>query len=281
MNKTLVVFAVLFISLSSNATTWDEPWQQEIIEKSEYFILGSIKQVTDTTVTVQIEKSFASDLKGDLVIDGFFMLHLCSSSGGHGPEFYFAEGEEGYLFLKKGENGNYLIPTPTSGFDRIINGKVHATYRHTYHQAAVDPATYEMTYNEIWNKYHSQSIIDIEVKKYINDNLSKKPAGFDENEIDLFFNQHVALETAFLLELEVDFETLKKFAESDNYHSQISALRAMGISNNKETKEYLLAYIQNSEKDNFTKVVAIWSLWNLNDSAYNKKLSALKNTLSD
>lgn len=281
MNKTLLILITLLINLTSYATTWDEPWQKEIIEKSEYFILGKVVELTDTTVTVQIEKSFGSELNGKIIIDGFFMLQLCSMSGGRGPEFFFKKDYNGYFFLKKGKNGNFQIPTPSSGFDRIVKGKVHATYRHTYHQAAIDPEIYELTYNEIWNKFHKSEFDTTKILTFINTNLSKEPAGFEEDEIDLFFKQHSALETAYLCDIELKFETLYKFAESDNFHLQISALRAYSNLKTDEAKKYLLEYIKNSQKDNFTKVIAIWSLWSMGDKKINKQLSDLKKSLSD
>lgn len=155
MKKIAITLFLVIIGVSSYATTWDEPWQKEIIEKSEYFAYGTVLSASDSLVTVEIVKSFGNiKLPKIITIDNFFMLHLCSMSGGHGPEFNFDKGEKGYFFLKKGENGNFQIPTPTSGFDRIVDGKVHATYRHTYHQAAVSPEIYEFTYKEIWRKYY-------------------------------------------------------------------------------------------------------------------------------
>lgn len=281
MKKITIVLFVILTTISSYATTWDEPWQKEIIEQSEYFILGKVIKVSETKVTVQIEKAFGKQLEGKIVIDNFFMLHICSTSGGHGPEFNFEKNERGYFFLKKGDNGNFQIPTPSSGFDRIVERKVHATYRHTYHQASLDPEIYELTYNEIWNKYHNSEFDIAKIKTFINTNLSKEPAGFEEDEIDLFFKQHSALETAYLCGIELEFETLKKFVECDNFHSQVSALRAFGILKTDEAKKYLLEYIQNDEKDNFTIVIAIWSLWGMGDKDFNKQLSDLKESLSD
>lgn len=281
MKKITALLFIILISASSYATTWNEPWQKEIIEQSEYFIYGKVIKASKTKVTVQIKKVFGRHIEGKIIIDDFFMLNICSTSGGHGPEFNFEKNEKGYFFLKKGENGNFQIPTPSSGFDRIVDGKVHATYRHTYHQAAIDPEIYELTYNEIWNKFHNSEFDSTKIKKIISINLSKKPAGFEEDEIDLFFRQHASLETAYLCGITLEFETLKKFAESDNFHSQISALRALGVLKNDETKKYLLEYIKNNEKDNFTKVIAIWSLWGMGDKDINKQLSDLKETLSD
>ncbi|WP_417354866.1 hypothetical protein [Flavobacterium sp.] len=281
MKNHLTFLLVLFTSFIVNATTWDEPWQKEIIQKSDCFVYGSVIQVNDTVVTVNVVKSFGRVLTGQIKIDGFFMLELCSMSGGHGPELHFKEGDEGYFFLKKGDNGNYMIPTPSSGFDIIVDGSVHATYRHTYHQAAVDPKVYEMTYSQIWNYYHNKKVNDAEVKKFIEEYLSKPVAGFEEDELDLFFNQHVALETAYLLNIPVDFDMLKKFAESENYHSQISAMRCMGVQNTSETKKYIISYIQQEDKSSFSKVMGIEGLIASGDKKYIKQLINIKDKVSD
>jgi hypothetical protein len=281
MKKITTILFLILTSISSYATTWDEPWQKEIIEQSEYFVFGKVIRASETKVIVQIEKAFGKQLEGKIIIDDFFMLNICSSSGGHGPEFSFEKKEKGYFFLKKGENGNFQIPTPSSGFDRIVDGKVHATYRHTYHQAAIDPEIYELTYTEIWNKFHQSKFDITKIKSFINTNISKDPAGFEEDEIDLFFKQHSALETAYLCGIELEFETLKKFAEFDNFHSQVAALRALSILKTDQSKKYLLQYIQDKDKDNFTKVIAIWSLWSIGDEQINKTLSDLAETLSN
>ncbi len=263
------------------ATTWDEPWQKEIIEQSEYFVFGEIISVSDTLVQIDIRKSFGEKLNGKINIDGFFMLKICSTSGGHGPEFFFKKGEKGYFFLKKGQKGNYKTPTPTSGFDRISNGTVKATFRHTYHQAAIKKEIYETAYEVIWNKYHGYEYDSTKLNAFIDKYLSKTPAGFEENEIQIFFNQHLALESVYLLELEKDFEILKKFAEDENFHSRISAIRAMQYAKNKPVIEFLIEYIKNEERDNFTKVIAIWALKAKGKRKSIKKVIEIKDTLSD
>lgn len=282
MNKILLTLTSFILTISTYATTWDEPWQKEIIKESEHLVLARVISASDSLVQIEVIKSFDDNpLSGKITLDDFFLLDLCSMSGGHGPEFSFEQGEEGYFFIKKGKNGNYQIPTPSSGFDRIKDGKVYATYRHTYHQALVPIEDYELTYKEIWSKYHSDTFESAKVLEYIVENLSKVPAGFEEDEIDLFFKQHVSLETAYLLDIELDIETLKKFANSDNFHSQVSALRAFNLLESEAAKTYLLQYIQDEENDNFTKVIAIWSLWKIGNESIHDQLSEMKSKLSE
>ena len=281
MTKILLTALTLFIIFSSQATTWDEPWQKEIIQQSEYFVFGKVLTANDSVVTIEIENSVGESLSGTITLDGFFMLDICSWSSGHGPEFHFGEGDEGYFFLKKGENGNYQIPTPTSGFDRVVDDKIHATYRHTYHQAAIPLEAYELTYTEIWNKYHSNTFDKEKILEYINEQLSLDPAGFEEDEIDLFFKQHAALESVYLLDLEFDFETLEKFASCDNFHSRISAIRAMNGQDKEKVSSFLLDYLVDKKMDEFSKVIAIWTLWKIEDAKIQSKLWKLRKKLSD
>lgn len=281
MNKLFLIIGFVVLAISSLATTWDEPWQKEIIQKSEFFVFGKVLTTNDSLVTIDVNKSFGKNLSGIITLDNFFLLKLCSISEDHGAEFVFENGEEGYFFLKKGKNGNYQIPTPTSGFDRIVEGKVYATYRHTYHQALMPIEIYELTYKEIWSKYHSSTFESENVLKFINENLNKEPAGFEENEIELFFKQHAALETAYLMDIELDFDILKKFSECKNFHSRVSSMRAMFNLKNDQIKTYLVEYLTDKENDDFTKVIAIWTLWKMNDNDVNERLWKLRNELSD
>lgn len=281
MNRLLSTFLAIALCLSSSATTWDEPWQKEIIQKSEYFAFGKVVFASDSLIKVELSKSFGKSLTGTISIDGFFLLDLCSYSEGHGAEFRFAIGNEAYFFLKQGNNGNYKMPTPTSGFQPIVEGNVHATYRHSYHQAALSIEDFELTYTEIWNKYHGDSYDKAKIIAFINENLNKEPAGFEDDEIDLFFKQHAALESAYLLDISLDFEILERFASCDNFHANVSAIRAMSNLNNSVTKSFLISYLKNKDQDDFTKVIAIWSLWKMNDPEVNKQLWKLRKKLSN
>ncbi len=265
----------------SFATTWDEPWQEEIIKESEYLVLGKVVKTSGSKIEVEIEKSISKPLEGVITIDGFFMLTICSMSGDHGPELHFDRGDEGYFFLKKGEGESYQIPTPTSGCDAIVNGQVYATFRHTYHQASISPELYEMAYEVIWKKYHGLEYDQTQFHKFIHKTIAEAPAGFEDEEIDIFFSQHVALESIYLLGMDVDFQILKKFAESDNFHSRVSAFRAMQHCTDDGVSAFLLDYLKDEERDNFSKVIAIWCAISLGDEDTNKALLKLQDDMSD
>lgn len=91
----------------------------------------------------------------------------------------------------------------------------------------------------------------------------------------------MALETAYHLEITLDFELLKKFATDENFHSRVSALRAFCHLKTSEAKEFLMSYIQDEKNDTFTKVIAIWSLWRMDDKSIQTKLWNLREEISD
>jgi hypothetical protein len=277
------IFTLLaLISLSSHATTWDEPWQKEIIENAEFFVLAEILSCDkEKGLEIKLIKTFGASLEGSLIIDDFFMLDICSSTGGQKPEFHFLAGSQGYFFLKKSDHGSYAIPTPTAGFDRIYEGEVIATYRHTYHQASISPELYELTYSEIWNYYHKSAYSNDKIMTFVEEQIAIEPASLVETESVLFFKQHAALETIFLLDIEIDFLSLKPFAESEEFHASISGLRAMKNCDVKEAGIFLMNFVLDSKHDNFRKVIAIESLWEICTLKQKKKIWNNRTYLSE
>lgn len=116
----IAVFLALFIStIVVHAESWDEPWQKEILQKADYFILAEVIDDNEDWVKLKLIKSFGDKtLPDELLIDDFFMLNLTSSSA-HGVHFNFEKREKLYFFLKKNDEGNYSLPTPTSGFANL------------------------------------------------------------------------------------------------------------------------------------------------------------------
>src|SRR5690606_21441609 len=137
------------------------------------------------------------------------------------------------------------------------------------------------TYKNIWNYYKNKKFDKEEIMTFINKELSEKPATFDDKEIDTFFLQHSALETAYLLNLAPNLDEVLKFAKSDNFHSKVSAIQLLGNYKNEKAASFLFSIVQNDEFDNFQKVVAIWALKKSNNKKYIQKLKEVKNKLSD
>jgi hypothetical protein len=204
------------------------------------------------------------------------------SASGHGVHLDFEKDQIIYFLLTKRKDGNYAIPTPTSGFAVLDENKnVTATYRHSYHQALIPQDIYEKTYVEIWNYFKTSEFNKENILPFINEYIDKEPAGFEEKEISTFFLQHAALETAHLLGIPIALDRLKKFVESDNFHSRVSALQLLSNLNNEETKEYLLSFVKNEQNENFEKVIAIWTLNKIGGKEYEEKLLEIAENQSD
>lgn len=281
----IALFLILTFTIQTKvlAETWNEPWQKEIIKKADFFVLAKVLSNTDRIgAEIEIIKYFGNQkLTGKILINGFSLLQMTSSSG-HGVHLDFEKDQIFYFLLTKREDGNFAIPTPTSGFAILDEEKnVYATFRHSYHQAYISQEIYEKTYNEIWNYYKTSDFNKENILPFINEFIDKEPAGFEDNEISTFFLQHAALETAYLLDISIALDRLKKFVMSDNFHSRVSALQLLSNSNNEETKEYLFAYVKDEQNKNFEKVIAIWSLSKIGGKEYKEKLLKIAENQSD
>lgn len=268
MNKTTKFFilAIMFLlgTIKTFATTWDEPWTDKVIKNAEYFVLADIISYDEENgIKIKIVKQLGGkQLPSEIEITDFYLLEIVSSSSGHGAEFpSFEDIKQSYFFIKKNSKGKFCISTPTSGFDYIKDEKVYATYRHSYHQASVPIDIYEMTMTAIFNNYHHLEYDKKSIADYIEKSLSKKLAGFGENEINTFFLQHVALETIFHLRLNNYYNLiLPFFNDSSNFHNRVSASRALIGNKNKEVINLLLNKIATNKDDDFTTVNCIWTL---------------------
>lgn len=281
--KILIIITLTFIFQGSlKAETWNEPWQKEIIQKSEYFVLGNVIKSDSLGVEIEVLENFGQNkIESKILINGFSLLELTSSSN-HGIHFDFKVGQKLYFLLTKRKDGNYATPTPTSGFALLDEeNNVFATYRHSYHQALIPKNIYEMTYRSIWNYYHKLEYDKDKILKFVNEQVEKEPAGFGESEISTFFLQHAALETAYLLNIPIELDRLLKFTNSDNFHAKVSAVQLMSLLNDKQTKDFLFEFIKRKNDDNFEKVIAIRSLKKIGGKVYNDKLLGIVKELSD
>ena len=258
----ILIFLFLVGTLKTFATTWDEPWADQVIKEADYFVLADIISYDEEGVKIRILKQFGGDkLPLELEITNFYLLKLMSSSGGHGAEFDFQGIDQSYFFIKKNSKGEFCISTPTSGFDYVQENNVSATYRHSYHQALVPIEIYELTMSAIFNNYHNSNYNKNKITDFIDSMLSKKPAGFGEDEINTFFLQHVALETIFHLRLDKYHKMLLPFFnDNSNFHNRVSASRAFISNINKEAINLLLNKIATNKEDDFTTVICIWTL---------------------
>lgn len=282
--RTLLIAIPLLISfVNAFALTWDEPWHDEVVKKSDAFILGKIIRVDEKEgIYIKVLKNISGiSTPAELKISDFYLLKICSRSGGQGIEFPLEGFDSCYFFLKN-NNDTFSIATPTTGFAQIIDGKVVATYRHSYHQTSVPINVYENSQEAIFNFYHGKKYNDFWINNFVNEELSKKPAGFEKDELERFFLQHVALELIYHLQLPNYFDRLQPFMNhSDNRHNQISAARALKNYSSAETNKILISVITSKSNDDFLKVICLWSLSETNKAEMQKQLKQIGENASD
>jgi len=284
--RKLLLLLTLTITLPivrSYATTWDEPWAEQVIKGSTSFVLAKIVTSNDDSVTIRIIKTLGGQTLADsLVITDFYLLSICSTSGGHGPEFNIQPIDSCYFFIKQNKEGKYCIATPSTGFDYVWEGQVKATFRHSFHQAFVPLPVYEKAMTAIFNKHHGQPYNEPYINSFIQEQLSKKPAGFGEDERSTFFLQHVALECIYHLKPQTDERLLFPFLnDSANFHNQLSAARALSACNTTGSKQELLKVIGDSTRRGFIQVMCIESLAYLQPKDLKSNLEALEKHASE
>jgi hypothetical protein len=267
---TFTFLLTLFIFISVKATTWNEPWHDEVIKSSDSFVKAKIRENKGRLATAEVIKHLGgSSIPAQFNISGYLKLQLTSySSGDEGLPLPFDNGDTYYLFLRKSEKDNsYQIATPTSGFALLKEGFVTATYRHSYHRALVPEEVYEKTMTSIFldskGKEYDKNYIESFIKEQLSLPVSELSEDVNAAGSKRFFLQHVALESIYHLGVAADLKMLIPFLESKGYHAQISASRAISRINSPQAKEALMKFIE-GKGFGFAKVMSIWGLKRLN-----------------
>ena len=284
MKKIYTLTALLLLAtLTSRGTSWNEPWADSIISRADYFVLATIKSVGDDKMTIEITKTLGGEaLKNTIEIEEYYLLDLCSYSVPITFKEFIDKDQTAYFFLKKNEKGQYCIATPSTGYNFLIDGNVYANYRHSYHQALVPQDIYEKTTTAIFNHYHGLSYDEASIRSFVDENLSKKPAGFGEDEINTFFLQHVALECVHHLKLDGFYDKILPFLwDTLNFHNSVSAARALVAYNTDDCIRELLRVIEYPNFDPFIQVVCIWTLEEFHPTALKEDLKKVCEGLSE
>jgi hypothetical protein len=240
--------------------TWKEPWQEEVIAKSDYFVLGRVLDAKPGSVKIKVLKQFGQLRTEEvIVLEGYHMLDICSQSDSDKVTFFFQMIDSVYLFLKKTDIG-YCLPTPTSGYAIVAGGKVLSTFRHSYHQAQLTIPDYELCMSSIWNQCKGLTYDQKKITDYISKNLNIKPAGFNDREIDLFFRQHAALEVIYYCKLDDKWNVIQPFLNCSNSHLVISAIRCLANYSSTQSRSLLLNILGSNNSSAFIKIIAAWSL---------------------
>jgi hypothetical protein len=97
--------------------------------------------------------------------------------------------------------------------------------------------------------------------EYITKYLSMKPAGFEKEEINTFFAQHVALESAYHLRFGGFYNQILPFLhDTANFHNMISGARALISYNTEDCKKELMKIIADTSRTGFVRVECMWTI---------------------
>jgi hypothetical protein len=252
---------------------------EEVIKDADSFVKVTITKSSPQKFEAKVVKLLAGNPTPDKIkVVGFSLLKLTSTnSGSNEVTLQFNPKLGYYLFLKATKRkGEYLIATPETGWAKIIPKGVNATFRHSYHQALVPEAVYEMCMTAIFNRLHNKSTDTREVLRFIREQLAKKPALFgkakgDENVAKDFFYQHAALESFQYFGAEEMISSLDPFLSADDFHVQVSATRALYCSSSQGSKQRNMDCIL-SDRVGFAKVMAVWNLYRWDAREYAPQL---------
>ena len=279
------LFVCFIIAHEAPATTWDEPWHDEVMRSSESFVKVKITANQGSEAKADVIK-FLAGLRtpAQIVLSGYSSLSLTSTSSSHELRLPFEPGRIYYLFIKKSEKTNtYQIPTPSSGWARFQGADVAATYRHSLHKALVPEEVYEKTTVAIFNGAKGQPYDTAFIEGFIKEQLAQSVAVLkseDSAMMKRFFLQHVALESFYHLGKGADLALLTPFTNTDNFHVEISACRAVSRIDSPGSRELLMKFIE-GKGGGFAKVMCVWGLKRLNAKAMIPRLEAFLKTGAD
>jgi hypothetical protein len=276
---------ICFAPLCVRATTWDEPWHETVVKDADTFVKATVVKTGPKAITLKVLKQLAGErVPETLTVDRFSKLRIGSMTIGggggadHELQFHFAQDEHWYFFLKKvkeKDHESWALPTPTSGFAGADKGLVYATYRHSYHQSLVPEDLYEPSMTAIFQYLHDQKYDQDFVHKLIKTELAQPPHGLkkgdDEASRKIFFRQHVALESFYHFGTADEYALLEPFLKSSDYHTSISAVRALSRIDTPDARARLWDYLT-SEHPGFARVMAVQGLKRLNAREYLAKL---------
>ena len=288
--RAVVAGFLLLAPLSAYGTTWDEPWMDEVLRDADSFVKIKVVESKPEQLTARVTKRLAgARTPEEIRVVGFSLLQIGSTTAGiKNSELAmgFNPQLEYYLFLKKGKKeGEYLIATPTTGWAKIIKSGVNATYRHSYHQAIVSEDVYETTMTAIFARIHGEKIDETKVRAFMKEQLSQEPALVEKSQGDKdviakFCLQHAALETFRYLGREEDLPRIDPFLKADDFHVQISAVRAISRITSDGVKKRLIEFIE-ADRRGFAKVMAVWGLEDLDAREMEARLKKFVNEGKD
>lgn len=271
--KSLTLLALFFLSFNLCAHTWDEPWHKTVVSNATTLALYEVVQNKGDSLTLKLKKHIAGEKTKEKIDVSTFHLYgvMSSSSVADHHNFHYEIGQLVYAYLKGSDQG-FSIATPTAGIDGILDdGNVAATFRHTLHKTLLEPEQYEIAQQCIFESLHNGSCEQQVITRFIEPLIQRvavlSPQATKED-YNLFFKQHAALETSYLIGHSLSSELLNPYLESDFFHVQVSAVRALSVSQIPGKQNQLLEYALNQEKEAIARIMAIIMLNEI--GAYNQ-----------
>ncbi|KAA1166991.1 MULTISPECIES: hypothetical protein [Pseudoalteromonas] len=276
--RILVILISVLCCFKSLAHTWDEPWHGDVVKGANSFAIFKVLKNTGSSLKLELIKHISGEKPHpNIIVNDFYLYDVVTTnaeSDEHG--FWLKDGVNAYMFLLK-QGDSYKIATPTSGYAEILeDGSVAATYRHSLHQAKAQTENYEKTQVCIFNKLHGSSCstetIEESIITPLNEKVAILSAQATASDFELFFKQHAALETSFLIEYPLEFDVLKPFLTSQFFHAEISGVRALSVGSGTNKVEQLISFIKKDKSSDVAKVMALIMLKNLDGKNVNPSI---------
>ena len=218
----------------AGATTWNEPWQLQVVSNAKTLALYRVDSLKDDSATVTLVKHLAGEQTKKKIRIAAEVKGI-GLGDSHGEELWLEEGESYYLYLSPGPRGTWTLPTPSSGSDPLsADGLVAATYRISMHRAQVPRDIYELTQICIFEVTHARECDRGLIDKFITEVLTQPVTGLNERstpeDFRRFSLQHAALETAAALQAPLPAEVLARFEAEPFFHVQMSVLKYLSRS---------------------------------------------------
>jgi hypothetical protein len=269
---------LLFISGGVGASTWDEPWHEEVLRQADTLGLYEVTAIDADRIELRRLKTLAGAQTPDRVqVDGLYLLPDAHRHHNHGQDERLAwlqKGERAYLLLKRVGKG-WQLPTPSAGSAGFMeDGRVAATYRASFHQAIQAADAYERVQSCLFLALHDGECDVAALSQDLDKPLREEPAGLGGEGTERFFRQHVALESAALLGRSIPLATLEPFLMLDDYHVQLSAVRALAANTEPGRNARLLEFVQDDSRQIAARVMAVRMAADLEDTELHSALKA-------
>lgn len=262
-------FLSLFTAIApAHAHTWDEPWQRRVLAASDTFGLFEVVAIDRSGIELKRLKHLAGVATPEtIVLSGYHAPHYVDDGDPLGVEV----GGRAYFMLKR-EGERWLAATPTAGVDPLFeDGSVAATYRISFHQALQPADAYERVQTCVFRVAHDESCDLSALAADLDAPLDAPAAALSATATDeeqaMFFRQHVALETAYLLRRDLSLKRLEPFLANGFFHTQIAAVRALSVSRDPGRNARLLAFVRDDTRTPVARVMAVLMAQEIADEA--------------